>query len=355
MFASASLFASAAAFAVSLFFASRAFFAASDCFTASDMTLSDARSDSAFLAAASLALASAFLFIAASLCCFSEFCALSTAASLCFFKSAFALALYSASLLVSSALALMAASLFAASALACCALFSTSILASLSFCNCDALEACAKELSVRAFSAASLCASAALLCASACASFAFGVVVVVFATAAVFAGVVFDTTAVDFFAVDTTADFVSALYAFFAISICFLAFAFSNCAFFAAKSEAFSAEEAGTVIVPAPAVFGGCEDETTAVDFFAVDTTADFVSALYAFFAISICFLAFAFSNCAFFAAKSEAFSAEEAGTVIVPAPAETCAISEDVVVLICVLGIKERQKAVKRQFRDHG
>ena len=287
MFASASLFASAAAFAVSLFFASRAFFAASDCFTASDMTLSDARSDSAFLAAASLALASAFLFIAASLCCFSEFCALSTAASLCFFKSAFALALYSASLLVSSALALMAASLFAASALACCALFSTSILASLSFCNCDALEACAKELSVRAFSAAFLCASAALLCASACASFAFGVVVVVFVTAAVFAGVVFDTTA---------------------------------------------------------------------VDFFAVDTTADFVSALYAFFAISICFLAFAFSNCAFFAAKSEAFSAEEAGTVIVPAPAETCAISEDVVVLICVLGIKRTAKGVvTRQFRDYG
>ena len=137
------------------------------------------------------------------------------------------------------------------------------------------MEACAKELSVRAFSAAFLCASAALLCASACASFAFGVVVV-FATAAVFAGVVF---------------------------------------------------------------------ETTAVDFFAVDTTADFVSALYAFFAISICFLAFAFSNCAFFAAKSEAFSAEEAGTVIVPAPAETCAISEDVVVLICVLGIKRTTK----------
>ena len=210
MFASASLFASAAAFAVSLFVASRAFFAASDCFTASDMTLSDARSDSAFLAAASLALASAFLFISASLCCFSEFCALSTAASLCFFKSAFALALYSASLLVSSALALMAASLFAASALAWCALFSTSILASLSFCNCDALEACAKELSVRAFSAAFLCASAALLCASACASFAFGVVVVGFETVAVFAGVVFETTAVDFFAVDTTADFVSA-------------------------------------------------------------------------------------------------------------------------------------------------
>jgi hypothetical protein len=81
------------------------------------------------------------------------------------------------------------------------------------------------------------------------------------------------------------------------------------------------------------------------VDFFAVDTTADFVSALYAFFAISICFLAFAFSNCAFFAAKSEAFSAEEAGTVIVPAPAETCAISEDVVALICVLGIKRTAK----------
>ena len=70
-----------------------------------------------------------------------------------------------------------------------------------------------------------------------------------------------------------------------------------------------------------------------ATGFFVV-TTADFVSALYAFFAISICFLALAFSSAAFFAAKSETLFS---GTVII-APAETCAISVGAPALVVVI-----------------